>query len=561
MNKKIISLFLAAVMALGTFTACSQTNDGDEEDTADVEASSRTSMTLSFWLPTEKETTEEAKQLVEDAVNRITQAKYDTAIELHLIPRDEYQKAIDDNLSRITEIVVAEEEAEAQRRRELRALKAQGIKVEDETEETTETESETETTIDEIGFSSISYPEVGEKQMDIFLVQGYENYTRYVDEELIQQLDSSLGETSKILKTYIYPTFFSVVKYNGGIYAIPNNQPASDYQYLLVNKELVDEYDYDPDELTTFLKCGDFIKDIGYQHLDGVTPLLGEVDASGMVYWGINGSSEWSVLASQILTTMSNDSRCVPKSVFATTAYVNTLKLVKELESLGYVGDGIPEEGEKFAVGVISGGPEIVEKYGDEYYTYVYSKPMFEDEQVFDAMFAVSTYSKSLSRSMEILTLLNTDTEFRTVLQYGVEGIHWEYTDEEIKDTITILNDDYQMKLTETGNVYMTYPGEGRSMDEWEYAKVKNLNAMASPFLKFPGYVNEENQKDLERLATISADIKARIDACPYSELDALLTTIKNEIKINSTINKLLNDENENSVSAIYQSWYSEMYP
>ena len=62
MNKKIISLFLAAVTALGTFTACSQTNDGDEEDTADVEASSRTSMTLSFWLPTEKETTEEIKE-------------------------------------------------------------------------------------------------------------------------------------------------------------------------------------------------------------------------------------------------------------------------------------------------------------------------------------------------------------------------------------------------------------------------------------------------------------------------------------------------------------------
>ena len=181
MNKKLTSLLLAMMLALGGFTGCSsEATEEDVEATADTEEAARISMTLSLWLPTSKNTTEEAIELAEAQINRLTQAKYDTAIELKAIPEDKYQETIDGELDRIAAALIAEEEEAERKRKELKELKAQGIEVE-ETEETEEGETEPveeETIVNELGISVIKYPEVGANQLDIFLVSDIEQCTR-----------------------------------------------------------------------------------------------------------------------------------------------------------------------------------------------------------------------------------------------------------------------------------------------------------------------------------------------------------------------------------------------
>lgn len=561
MNKKLISLLLAAMMTVGTFAGCASSAEEEDVATADTEESVRVSMTLTLALPTKAGTTDEAIEKVESAINRLTQAKYDTAIDLILIPENEYQSYIDEKLDSISAQILAEEEEAEAKRKELKALKAQGVDVSSmETEETTETEeTEEETIVNELGISIKQYPEVGEKQFDIFLVQGYDNYLRYIENEYIQQLDSELSGNSKILKTYIYPTFLNLANVSG-TYGIPNNHPVGEYQYLLVNKELVEQYDYDPADLTTLLKCTEFIKDIGRQNLDGVVPLLGEVEAANMVYWG-SDPSEWSMLASQITNTMSYNLKLVPKSIFNTNVYVNTVGAMKELGELGYIGDGTIKDGEKFAVGVVAGDASVAEKYSDEYYTYIYAKPMMTEDDVYGQMLAVSSYSKNLSRAMEIITYINTSKDIRTVLQYGVEDEHWEYEDPDSEDTIRIISNDYQMDLIKTGNVYMTYPGEGTSMDYWDYGKQQNLDSISSPYMKFEGHITDANKDLIKQLDEISKEYKARLDALTYAEYADAIAEIKKEIKEIEVFSQLIDAENENSVVSIYNSWFDENYP
>ena len=137
MNKKLISLFLAMIMVLGIFTGCSSSaTEEDVEATADTEESARVSMTLSLWAPTEKGTTEEAIEAVEAAMNRLTQAKFDTAIELHLLPRDTYWETVSAKLEEIRVAIEEEELAAEEKRKALRAAKARNESVEEETEET-----------------------------------------------------------------------------------------------------------------------------------------------------------------------------------------------------------------------------------------------------------------------------------------------------------------------------------------------------------------------------------------------------------------------------------------
>ena len=564
MNKKLTSLLLAALLTAGSLVGCSSKAEEEDVATADTEQSVRVSMTLTLALPTKSGTTDEAAQKVEAAINRLTQAKFDTAIDLRLIPENEYQAYIDDTLSSINTKILEEESAAESRRKEIKALKAQGVDVSGmdtgDDEETTETvETEEETIVNDLGISIKQYPEVGDTQFDIFLVKGYDNYNSYIENEYIQQLDSELSGNSKLLKTYIYPTFLELANVSG-TYAIPNNHPVGQYQYLLVNKELVDTYDYDPDELTTLLKCTDFIKDIGNQHLDGVVPLLGEVEPANMTYWGTD-QSQWSILASQITNTMSYKLKLVPKSVFSINVFVNTIGAMKELSELGYIGDGTIKDGEKFAVGVVAGDASIVEQYGDEYYTYIYSKPMMTEEDAYGNMLAVSTYSKNLSRAMEIITYINTSTDIRTILQYGIEGENWEYENQDTQDTIRILNNDYQMDLVTTGNVYMTYPGEGMSMDYWDYGKQQNIDSISSPYIKFKGYINDNNKDLIKQLDDLSKEYKAKLDALTYAEFDDAISEYKKELKDSELFKQLTDLENENSVASIYSTWHDDLYP
>ena len=562
MNKKLISLFLAMVTGLSMLSGRSSTTSEEEVEAADTEESARVSMTLTLALPADN-FTEESRQQVEDALNRLTTAKYDTAIELKLYPRDEYRDAYMAQLDAITTMIAEEEAAAEAKRQELKELKKQGITVEETEEETAETVStEEETIINELGISIKQYPEVGEKQFDIFLVTNYEDYNYLIENELIQQLDGELSGTSKVLKTYIYPTYLQLANVNG-TYAIPNNHPVGEYQFLLVNKELVDQYYYDESNLRTLLNCKDFIIDMGRQNIDGLTPLLGEVEAINMNYWG-EDPSQWSVIASQVTNSMSKGTKRTPQSIFAITAYTNTVKMMKELNELGFVGDGKIDDGEKFAVGVISGDASVYETYGDEYYVNIYSKPQFTEDDVFGSMFAVSSYSKNLARSMEVLTYLNTSKDIRTVLQYGAEGIHWEYEDEDTQETIRILSNDYQMNINDTGNVYMTYPGEGISMEYWEHGKKQNSEAQVSPYFLYETTmaINDANAQQVKELTAISADIKARLDAVSVAEFDDLITTFKAELKENEVVSALLDSrDNENSLVNVFSAWFDEMNP
>ncbi len=559
MKTKIFCLLLAMVMLVGVLAGCSSKKTEDDVGAvADTEESSRISMTLSLWLPTEEGTTEEAVKQVEEALNKLTTAKYNTAIEFHAIPRSEYWETVKAHMDAITVVIEEEEAAEAARRKELKALRAQGIKIE-ETETEAESVEEEETMVNDIGVTVVKYPEVGEKQMDIFLVTSYEDYMDLIDKDLIECLDSELSGASKILNTYIYPTYFEMANENG-LYAIPNNHPVGEFQYLLLNKELVETYDYDIDDLKTLLKAKDFIIDIGNQHLDGVVPLLGEVEAAHMIYFG-SDQSEWSLLAQQIAGLSYYSSLLTPKSIFNNSEYVNTVGLMKQLKSLGYLGDGMLKEGEKFAAAVISGDPSVLEPYEDDYYINVYGRPVMEEEDVFGAMFAVSAYTKNLSRSMEIITYLNTDPTFRTVLQYGVQGVHWDYEREDSEDTIKILNNDYQIKLTDTGNVYMTYPGPGISKDVWKYGKEQNLSCTTSPYMKFPGYITEDNEEMIKELDELSKEYKERLDNIPYEEYETEVLKIKQELKANTLFQIMVRPETPESIALIYNNWHDDLYP
>ena len=518
MNKRIISLILAFLM-LSTFlfTGCDALIGKGEETGNEgelIDEASNSAMTLSMYVVSAAPVEEATARAVENAFNNITKANFKTQVKLHFYTYEEYYEKIEEVFKQNEEYALLEKEAASELKAAKKAAKAEGVVTDDdwfdafyeehpeyapfrETEELTgedTTAEQTElVTIEGIDnsytLSQVKYPDEKLAQIDILWIDSYDRYLDYIEREVIQRLDSELSGASKKLNEYINGELLLWAKWpTSGTYAIPNNVVIGEYTYLLVNKELAKKYSYNPEELTTLAKCSDFLADVA-AYEPGVAPILGDIYTTGTYYWSIDtatgkiNASQFNLLASTKTNRTHN-----PKidtnvtlgcnNVFKNTEYVDQLKTIQTYKDAGYV---YAENASvtNYAVRMIKGGAELAAIYGEDYALNVLEYPEAGYKEVFSNMFAVSEYSRSLPRSMQIITYLNTNSDLRNILQYGVEGVH--YKIDEDTGLLKRLNNDYMMNLESTGNVFMAYPEEGMAADVWEWGKKQNLDV--KPFL------------------------------------------------------------------------------
>ena len=188
--------------------------------------------------------------------------------------------------------------------------------------------------------------------------------------------------------------------------------------------------------------------------------------------------------------------------------YIDLYTTLKGYEYNGYYGTA--SNGQKAAVSFLKGDASILAeaeankgvytdpKTGREYHVVVAEYPEASAEEMYGNMFAVSSYTASSARCMEILTFLNTNTEIRDLLQYGIEGVH--YTRSSISQadkygqsvTKSVVNVEqnmgknvYRMQLERTGNCFVATPTAEQGYDAWVYAKMQNQDSLVNPLLGF----------------------------------------------------------------------------
>lgn len=574
MNKRIISLILAFLM-LSTFlfTGCDALIGGDDTNLEDgiKEEASNSAMTLSMFVVCEKEVSEETARLVENAFNNITKANFKTQVKLHFATYDNYYQMIEDRVQSNEAYAELEKEAASALKAARKAAKAEGVVTDDawfdafyeqhpdyaqfrETEELTGEDTTAEQTelvtiagIDNsYTLSQVKYPDEKPAQIDILWIDSYDRYLDYIAREMIERLDPELSGASKKLNEYINNELLLWAKWpTSGTYGIPNNVIIGEYTYLLVNKELAKKYSYNPEELNTLAKCSDFLADVA-AYEPGVAPILGDIYTTGTYYWSIDtatgkiNSDKFNLLASTMTNRTHDPSidtnvTLACNNVFKNVEFVDQLKCIQSYKDAGYV-VAESQNPANYAVRMIKGGADLATIYGEDYSLNVLEYPRAGYEEVFNNMFAVSTYTRSLARSMQIITYLNTNSDLRNILQYGVEGVHYKIDDETGK--LVRLNQDYMMNLESTGNVFMAYPEEGMPVDAWDWGKKQNLdvkpylsmgfdfaNRVVVPEGEDPASYWTLNIDNITKVNDLSADVEKQIAAVKnLAELEELIT-------------------------------------
>lgn len=522
MNKRLICLLLSLVMLLACFAGCGQKGDDEVVENIEEEAS-EAAKTLAVYLLCEEEVSEDQKLAVETAVNKITKSKFKTQLKLYFYTADKYYTALEESFRKRQEAVDA------------------GLIGGSSSGADTEAVTEDETYTDEWGLTQIKYPDIDSFQVDIFYLSGYEKFVEYMDMGMLSRLDEELSSASKLLNDYITPSYLSYMKSNNnGTYAIPTNTAIGEYTYLLLNKDVLAKTRYNTTSGIanfTSLTC-DAVQDVLGQVADeykDYVPLyscLGEngLAVSGIKYWGTDAdgvlSNEFSVLGSEYDVNAKYKSQesymSSIGSILNVASFNDQLKTLKKYKALGYFGTEQDLKDGKAAVAYVKGSPDVVAQYGDKYEAVVIGKPTLTTEDLYKNMFAVSSYTESLSRSMEIVTYLNTNEDFRNLILYGIEDENYELVDSDYLDgdglpykVVRRLNNSYMMDVNKTGNTLITYTLEGGNPTLNDFIKEQNNHAKISITMGFGLDVTDYSvdMTQFDELRTLSASILQRIES------------------------------------------------
>lgn len=119
------------------------------------------------------------------------------------------------------------------------------------------------------------------------------------------------------------------------------------------------------------------------------------------------------------------------------------------------------------------------------------------------AMMAISTASKNPERAMMFLNLLNTDPYLFTLLDYGVEGIHYDMVNGEA--VFAEKRADYTPWTNGMGNVTMLPPQEGQGVDFWDNFKAYYGSAGEIPILGW-SFDPTDVETEMGALANVAAE-------------------------------------------------------
>ncbi len=549
---RVAALLLCAALLLPALLSC-----GGSFLVSDSTAAKAITVTITTIC--EEGTTEEAIGLVQNAINDVTEAQFNTHVVLRMLPEEQFEEFVltASEQNYLKGIGAIEEEEPDEEDGETTDEEAEDLEIQtgEDGEQFYVTSNGDKHVLDENGRGHVVYPEAGEQQLDIVLIPNLTVYDELVN-GYTEEMEAENGDTVTVQTPYLaelgteeipfgsllgkyVPNYNVSVRYALGLtkhtYAIPNNTYHGDYRYLLVNKDLFDKYQYDINVVSGMADLLPFLQDIAAAG-EPVQPIAHYAGYHWMSFLG-----EDSVVSMAVANSYITDIVNYPAPIFDSSVYRSELSVLRDLRNMGYSWSEDeyydPEQLEPFGVTALRGDPTIPEKYEDEYYVVTAEKPQITSE-MYDGMYGISSSCAYPARAMEVLTLFSTNAEMANLLAYGVEGPHYDLSPDGI---VTNRSADYRINPRYAGNNFLLRQNDEMSETElkysannWELAKTQNRDLVLNFFCGFQVYGDEIIQQQLADMDALSRSITARVDE--YDEAsgmsyDEYLRSLGDEIR------------------------------
>lgn len=292
-----------------------------------------------------------------------------------------------------------------------------------------------------------------------------------------------------------------------GVYAVPGYKDIATQNCWDINVDLLEKYGYTIDDIknTDYYGFGDILKTVKEGEGADFYPLLIEgavlerMVTNSIIVTGDSGAGN--VLSYYINPTDTAAAGPYGNKIlskFETPEYQKFVEKTREYYLAGYIDPvmGMADQANDARTATQLEGRYLI---GTQSYALGYevqasaerginvqfvpcTPPYVDTTSSQGAMMAISTASKNPERAMMFLNLLNTDPYLMTLLNYGVEGVHYTLTADGLVHFEAKRND-YQPWRNGMGNITLLPPQEGEGADFWNVFKDYYGNAKEIPIL------------------------------------------------------------------------------
>jgi len=332
------------------------------------------------------------------------------------------------------------------------------------------------------------------------------NYINQANRGAFYPLNKLLDEYGQGIKKVLNPYFLSGPKVKGELYAIPCNKEVAQQQVVRITDNFMKELGF---------KLSDFKKYEGLNTLRSLEPYLKAVSENKKMHNdGVIPFSIWKTIDYLLPDqTYIFGNSGLPGAVvlrkdnykivnqWETKEFQEYLSLYHEYYKKGYIpkNAALQDDGNSITMSEkmgcdtaqyqpfadvswsLSAGYKIV--------SFPVFKPIITDSSVTGAMIGMSINARRPDLNMKFLNLLNTDVYLRNLLNYGIEGIHYEKTGPNRIKYLPAHNN-YIMADFTLGNLFITYLLPGDPDDKWAKFEKWNASAIPSQILGFHMNIN-----------------------------------------------------------------------
>ena len=263
----------------------------------------------------------------------------------------------------------------------------------------------------------------------------------YSHSDAFWNLDEALPTYAPKTKALLGEDFLKGAKINGKLYAIPCNKEKALQYGLLVREDLVKKYNMDLSQVKSLKDMEPFFATIKKNE-----PYIDAFDFDYRYNNILLRLSPYEFILNGLYPGAVKKNIADYKAVnqFTTDEAIALYRLMHEYYLKGYLRDfdldndylyGGPnlEKGHFFAAiwGFSPGTTQQLEAiYGDKYISVPLMKPYMETGTCVGSMMAISKTSKNPERALMLLEQVNTDPALNNLINYGIEGLHYEVINE-----------------------------------------------------------------------------------------------------------------------------------
>lgn len=293
--------------------------------------------------------------------------------------------------------------------------------------------------------------------------------------------------------------FWRAAQVQGNIYGVPSEKELGNMPMWVFTKEYVDKYDIPYLELHELEDLEPWLQLIKEKEPD-VIPLYITKDYTAPTYMD------------KILDPVGieyGDDTLTVKNVFETDRMKETLRTMRKYYQAGYINKDAAiasdDKNVKRFVTKGDGQPYADLIWGRTLGYDVVTSPIMDtsitNSSARGALTAVNARSSHPEEAVALLNLINTDEYLRNLLNYGIEGVHWERVPVAkaeiaaqggkpyIYDTRVRINKDaaenYSVAYWVQGGLFRTYVQENEPLDKWAVFKEFNDLSEEAPSFGF----------------------------------------------------------------------------